>query len=39
VANIYALTSQKSTDDRLKALQLLAGALRNGFGLACWRRA
>ncbi len=34
MANIYALTSRKNADDRLKALQLLAGALRNGFGLA-----
>jgi serine/threonine protein kinase/Tfp pilus assembly protein PilF len=34
VANIYALTSPQNPEDRLKALQLLAGALRNGFGLA-----
>lgn len=32
VAGIYALTSQKDKDDRNKAYQLLAGALREGYG-------
>jgi serine/threonine protein kinase/tetratricopeptide (TPR) repeat protein len=33
VACIYALTSKQSPDDRLRALPLLAAALRAGFGL------
>ncbi len=33
VACIYALTAKNNPDDKLKAFQLLAGALRNGFGL------
>src|SRR5262249_35229641 len=32
VAGIYAQTSQQHADDRLRALALLAAALRKGFG-------
>jgi serine/threonine protein kinase/Tfp pilus assembly protein PilF len=33
VACIYALTARKEPQDKLRAFQLLAGALRHGFGL------